>query len=86
MLFYSFQHVLVVYLVLLELPIDQQCGLFIHFLSDSMSHSVVGLQASVETCIAVLIIYILLGMSVGEGGGGVQNMVRLFWAIEKQQM
>lgn len=61
-----------VYLVLLELPIDQQCGLFVHFLSDSMSHGVVGLQASVETCIPVLIIYILLGVSGGSRRGEIQ--------------
>lgn len=55
----------VVYLVLLELPIDQQCGLFVNFLSDGVSHGIVGLQASVETCVAVLIIDILLGVSGG---------------------
>lgn len=54
---------LVVYLVLLELPVDQQRRLFVHFLSDSVSHSIVGLQASVETCVAVLIVNILFGVS-----------------------
>lgn len=52
------------YLILLELPIDQKCRLFFNFLSNSMRHSIVGIQAFVETCIAVLIIYILFSMSV----------------------
>lgn len=66
---------LVVYLVLLELPINQQCGLFVHFFSDSMSYGIVGLQASVETGIAVLIVHILLGMSRGRRGE--KNTLRL---------
>lgn len=55
----------VVYLVLLELPIHQQCGLFVNFLSDGVSHGIVWLQASVETCVTVLIVNILLGVSGG---------------------
>lgn len=54
-----------VYLVLLELPVDQQCGLFVHFLCDGVSHGVVRLQASVEACAAVLVVYVLLGVSGG---------------------
>lgn len=73
---------LVVYLVLLKLPIDQQCGLFVHFLSDSMSHSVVGLQASVETGITVLIIYILLGVSGGRREKAKDS--EALWVDEKQ--
>lgn len=59
---------LVLYLVLFELPIDQQRRLFINFLSDGMSHSIVRLQTSVETGITILIIYILLGVSTGRKG------------------
>lgn len=65
------------YLVLLELPIDQQSGLFVHFLGDCVSHSVVGLQASVETCITVLVIDILLGVSGGWGGYNTSNQLGL---------
>lgn len=50
------------YLVLFELSVDQQGGLLVHFLSHSVGHSVVGLQASVETGAAVLIVHVLLGV------------------------
>lgn len=51
------------YLVLLELPVDQQRGLLVHLLRDGVGYGVVGLQAALETGVAVLIVYILLGMS-----------------------
>lgn len=46
-----------------ELPVDQQCGLFVHRLSDGVGHSVVRLQASGERRLrtVILIIHILLG-------------------------
>lgn len=57
------------YLVLFELTVDQQGRLLVHFLCDSMSHRVVGLQASVEGRVTVLVVDILFGMS-GVGAGG----------------
>lgn len=51
------------HLILLELPIDQQCRLFFNLFSNSMSHSIVWIQALVETCITVFIINILFSMS-----------------------
>lgn len=50
------------YLVLFELPVDQQGGLLVHFLSHSVGDSIVRLQASVETGVAVLVVHILLGV------------------------
>lgn len=84
---FSSQQVLDVYLVLLELSINQQWGLFVHFLSDSMSHSIVGLQASIETCVTVLIVYILLGVSGGSSGGERwKKYSETFCVDEKQQL
>lgn len=51
------------YLIFFELSVDQQGGLLVHFLSHSVGHSIVRLQASVETGVAVLVVHILPGVS-----------------------
>ena len=53
----------VIYLVLFECSIDHERGLFVHFLSDCMSHGVVRLQAHSKCCTAILIINVLLSMA-----------------------
>lgn len=50
------------HLILFKLPVDQQGGLLVHLLGHGVSDSIVGLQASVETGVAVLVVHILLGM------------------------
>lgn len=69
------------YLILLELPVDQQRGLLVHFLSHSVGHGIVRLQASIETGISVLIVHILLGVSgtgeVKEGEDGQLDQVKI---------
>lgn len=56
-------HLLQPYLVLFEDTIDHKCRLLIHSLSDSVGHSVIGLQApSKGLGHAILIINVLLGI------------------------
>lgn len=50
------------HLVLFELPVDQQSGLLVHLLGDSVSDRVVRLQPSGESRAAVLVIHVLLGV------------------------
>lgn len=57
------------HLILLQLSVDQQGGLLVHFLSHSVGHCVVRLQASVETGVAVLVVHVLLGVPERGGDG-----------------
>lgn len=55
---------LYLYLVLFEHSVHQQGRLFIHPLSDCVSHGVVWLQAASEGCATVFIVNVLLGVTV----------------------